>query len=161
MSQQNVFDPALGWALNPNPALDFRQSFRANVLFLQEKMNEHEQVECPVKHHFSGNSYAREIFMPAGTLVVGKIHRHAHLNVISQGECYVLTEGGVEHLKAPITFVSLPETKRVVYCVNDVIWTTCHVTDNTDVGAIENELIAPTYNDLDPCLLSGVIECLG
>ena len=134
---------------------------RERILSLQDMMLELEQVDCPVKHHFSGDSYAREILLPAGSLVIGKIHRHSHVNVISQGECMVLTEDGVRHLKAPLTFISMPETKRVVYAITDVIWTTVHVTSETDLEKIENYVIAPTYNDLDPNLLLEEVKCLG
>ena len=160
MNSQSVYDPALGW--EPKKEISGHiPDFRDGVMSLQESMLEQEQVECPVIHHFSDGSYAREIFMPAGTLVVGKIHRHSHMNVISFGECHVLTENGVEFLRAPITFVSLPETKRVVYCVTDVIWTTIHVTESKDIEEIERQIIAPTFNDLDVNRLSEVMPCLG
>ena len=131
---------------------------RERILSLQDRLLELEQVDCPVKHHFSGDSYAREILLPAGSLVIGKIHRHSHVNVISQGECMVLTEDGVRHLKAPLTFISMPETKRVVYAITDVIWTTVHVTSETDLEKVENYVIAPTYNDLDPNVLLEAIK---
>ena len=131
---------------------------RKNILNLQDKLAAMQQVECPVKHHFSPDSYAREILLPADSLVIGKIHHHSHVNVISQGECYVLTEEGVSHLKAPLTFISAPGTKRVVYSVTDVIWTTVHVTTEKDLAKIEEYVISPTYNDLDPNLLLEVIQ---
>lgn len=131
---------------------------RERILSLQERMLELEQVECPVKHHFSGDSYAREILLPAGSLVIGKIHRHSHVNVISQGECMVLTEDGVRYLKAPLTFISKPETKRAVYAITDVVWTTVHVTSETDLEKVENYVISPTYNDLNPAILLEAIK---
>ncbi len=131
---------------------------RNNILNLQDRLAAMQQVECPVKHHFAPDSYGREILLPADSLVIGKIHHHAHLNIISQGECYVLTEDGVKHLKAPLTFVSEPGTKRVVYSPVDVVWTTVHVTKETDLAKIEAYVIAPTYNDLDPNLLIEVIQ---
>ena len=142
-------------------SLQPKQQVRENILALQNDLAELPQIECPVKHHFSPDSYAREILLPADSLVVGKIHHHSHVNVISQGECYVLTEEGVKHLKAPLTFISEPGTKRVVYAVTDVVWTTIHVTSEKDLAKIEEYVIAPTYNDLDPNLLIGAVKCLG
>jgi hypothetical protein len=135
-----------------------KSAIRENILSLQDKLAEMPQIECPLKHHFTEGAYAREILLPADSYVIGKIHRHAHINVISQGECYVLTEEGIKHLKAPLTFVSLPETKRVVYAVTDVVWTTVHATNETDLAKIEEYVISPTYNDLDPNLLIEVIK---
>ena len=143
-----------------SPAAD-KSIIRERILSLQEEMQQMEQVDCPVKHHFSTGSYAREILLPASSFVIGKIHRHSHVNVISQGECLVLTEDGVRHYKAPLTFISLPETKRVVYSITDVVWTTVHVTSETDLAKIEEYVISPTYNDLDASILLEAAKCHG
>lgn len=101
---------------------------------------------CPVQHFFAPGSYAREITMPAGLVVVGKIHKHAHVNVISKGRVRVFTEGGgVQDLAAPCTFVSQPGTKRAVLVVEDTVWTTVHVTDKTDLAEIEREVISTEF----------------
>ena len=87
-------------------------------------------ASCPVKHHFAPGAYGREMTLPAGLVVVGKIHKHAHINVISKGRVQVFTEqDGVLELAAPCTFVSSPGTKRVVHVLEETVWTTVHVTD--------------------------------
>src|SRR5574340_659286 len=43
-----------------------------------------------VNHHFTDGVYAREMHIPAGHVVVGKIHRHEHLNFISKGRATVI-----------------------------------------------------------------------
>lgn len=112
----------------------------------------HPEAHCPLKHHFAPGSYGREIFIPQGSIVVGKIHKHAHLNVLSQGRVSVLTEDGPEEFCAPRTWVSTPGTKRVVFAHTDVVWTTIHVTTETDIDKIEDELIAKNYDELDALL---------
>ena len=103
---------------------------------------------CPVQHHFAPGAYGREMRLPAGLVVVGKIHKHAHINVISQGRVRVFTEqDGVLELEAPCTFVSHPGTKRVVLVLEDTRWTTVHVTDKTDLSEIEAEVIAEDYEE--------------
>jgi hypothetical protein len=106
----------------------------------------------PLKHRFADNVYAREILLPAGTVVVGKIHRYGHLNVISQGHVSVLTENGVEQLHGPCTFISKPGTKRVVYAHEDTVWTTFHGTRHTNVDAVEADIICKTYAEFDALL---------
>ena len=107
---------------------------------------------APVNHYHCTGNYAREIFIAKDTCMVGKIHRHEHINVISQGSCWVVTEEGTELLTAPITFISLPHIKRAVYAVEDTVWTTVHPTDKPDLSDIEDEVIAPSYRDLDNIL---------
>lgn len=105
--------------------------------------------DCPVKHIFAPGAYAREILLPQGSVVVGKIHRHAHLNFITKGRVRVVTESGAIEMTAPYTFVSEVGTKRVVYAVEETIWTTVHITNETDLEKIEDYVIAKTYDELD------------
>lgn len=97
---------------------------------------------CPVTHHFSQGVYAREMFIPKGTVLTGKIHKYTQLNIMSQGELSVLTEEGIKRVKAPFTIVSPPGTKRIAYAHEDTIWTTVHGTDETDLEKIEAHYVA-------------------
>jgi hypothetical protein len=110
------------------------------------------QEYFPVKHYFADGVYAREIFLPAGTVIIGKIHKHAHMNVISQGKCTVITEFGIENIEAPHSFLSKAGTKRVVLTVEDVIWTTFHGVTEEQCGnldTIEDRVICKNYDEYD------------
>lgn len=107
-----------------------------------------EAIEIPVEHHFSKDVYAREITVPAGSLIVGKIHKHTNLNILSQGEMSIISIEGVKRVKAPYTVVSPPGVKRLAYAHTDVVWTTIHGTDETDVDKIEEQFIAKTYEEV-------------
>lgn len=127
--------------------------FRQDVMRLQEFMLSRDDklspdTDCPVRHIFAPGAYAREITLPKGSVVIGKIHRHAHLNIISAGKVRVLTETGALELTAPYTFVSEVGTKRVVQALEETIWTTVHVTNETDLEKIEDYVIAKTYDEL-------------
>ena len=127
---------------------------RRDILAFEDKVRsismEQESIpNCPLKHHFAPGSYGREIFIPKGMMVIGKIHKHAHLNILSQGHVLVYTEDGPEEFSAPRTWVSSPGTKRVVFAVTDVVWTTVHVTDKTDLGEIEDFVIAKTFEEYE------------
>lgn len=114
--------------------------------------------DCIVKHYFSPKdekygccTYAREMLIPKGTLIIGKIHRHQHLNIISKGKVVVYTEFGEKHLEAPITFVSEIGLKRSVYALEDTLWTTIHLTEfvgEENLGKIEEEVISPDYEEM-------------
>jgi quercetin dioxygenase-like cupin family protein len=106
--------------------------------------------QLPVEHLFGGGTCIRQMFLPKGTVVVGKIHRHAHPNFLMQGEVIVVTEGGGrQHIKAPHSMISPAGTKRVVYAIEDSIWAVVHVTDTTDPVELEKEVIAPSYLALE------------
>lgn len=103
----------------------------------------------PLKHTFADGVYVREISIPAGHMVVGKIHRHEHLNFISKGRVTVITEqGGVEELVAPVTMISPPGVKRLLFTHEDTVWTTVHVTNERDLDKIEEQVIAKKFTDM-------------
>ena len=92
-----------------------------------------EGADLPLRHSFAPGIYAREMSIPEGTLLIGKIHKHRHHNFLMQGSIIVLTEDeGVKLLQAPLMVVSEPGTQRIGYAVTDTIWTTVHENkDNT------------------------------
>jgi hypothetical protein len=104
----------------------------------------------PLKHWLAPGIYAREIHLPGGTVVVGRVHRHRHFNIISQGSITCYTEFGLEHHTAPASFISEPGTKRVVLTHEDAIWTTIHPnpTDETDISTLEDMFTALEYQEL-------------
>ena len=106
-----------------------------------------EQTELPLKHSFAPGVYAREMEIPAGTLLIGKIHKHGHHNFLMKGSIIVLTEAnGVELLQAPLMIVSEEGTQRIGYAVTDTVWTTIHENkDNSeDLDVIEKRTVVKT-----------------
>lgn len=150
---------------NPNNSLE-KVKFRQDILTVQNGLNqmieegviESTLEDCVVKHYFAPKdekygccTYAREMLIPKGTLIIGKIHKHEHLNIISKGKVVVYTEFGEKHLEAPITFVSEIGLKRSVYAIEDTLWTTIHLTQfvgEENLDKIEEEVIAPDYEQM-------------
>lgn len=97
--------------------------------------------DLPLTHTFSDGVYAREIFMPAGMLVVGHVHKTRHLNIVSQGKAKVWMGGSVVEITAPYTFESEPGVQKVLYIKEDMFWTTIHLTNKRDVLELEDDLI--------------------
>lgn len=106
------------------------------------------QIEVQLTHRFSKGIYARELFIPKGAVLTGKIHKFENLNVISQGDVSVFSIDGVMRVKAPYTFVASPGAKRLIYAHEDTIWTSIHATEETDLEKIEEEVIAKTYDEV-------------
>lgn len=104
--------------------------------------------DLPLTHRFAPGAYAREMFVPKGSVVIGKIHKHAHLNFVMKGKALILTEDGPMMIEAPFTLVSKAGTKRLAVAIEDLVWTTVHVTEETDLERIEEQVIAKSYDDL-------------
>ncbi len=104
---------------------------------------------APVKHHFAPGLYAREIFLPAGTRIIGKIHRTSHVMTVAQGSGIIWNEFGGFEYKAGMTRVTRIGTKNIAWAREDTIIITYHPTQHQDVDAIERDIISPSYEAFD------------
>lgn len=101
-----------------------------------------------VHHHFAPGVYMRELRIPKGAILTGKIHRTAHLNILAKGEISVMTEHGIKRLVAPCVIESSPGIKRAGYAHEDTVWICVHPTTETDLAKLEAQLIAPSFEAL-------------
>lgn len=117
---------------------------REQIDRLQAEMVKMPQADLQTEHYFSESGmYCRKVFRPAGTLIVGKIHKQHHLFLCAMGEIIAWTETGMKRLQAGDVVESKPGTKRVTLAVTDAIGVTVHRTDKTDLDEIEAELVEP------------------
>jgi quercetin dioxygenase-like cupin family protein len=121
---------------------------REQIERLQAEMSVMPQAELVTEHQFSPGMYMRKVFRPAGTLIVGKVHKKPHFFLCAKGEIIAWTEGGMKRLQAGDIVESQPGTKRVTLAVTDAIGITIHRTDLTDLDEIEAELIEPDLTAL-------------
>lgn len=146
----------MGTLVEKSFELEFRDKARELILNFQDMLMQHPDAVfgdsklCPLKHSFADGQYVREIFLPKGVAIVGKIHKHSHPNFLLKGKVSVFTEHeGVKHLEAPLSMISLAGTKRVVFAHEDTVWITVHKTDKTDLKEIEEEIIAKDFAEFD------------
>lgn len=107
----------------------------------EKALLEFPQLDCPLTHKFAPGVYLREIFMPAGTIVIGHEHKTAHFNVVLAGRARVMMDGVVEEIVAPCTFVSQPGVRKVLYILEDMRWATVHPTKETRIDKLERKLV--------------------
>ena len=143
---------------------EINTAFREGIVAIEERIKSipgaviGDNELCPLKHSFADGVYVREIFIPAGTLIVGKIHKHSHPNFISSGRVAVMTEEGPKEIVGPCTMISPAGTKRLVYAYEDTVWTTIHVTDKINLEEIEEEIISKSYEEYDQLTTSKFVE---
>ena len=102
----------------------------------------------PTKHTFADGCYIREIFNPANEIVITKIHKKEHPFFLMKGEMSILSEDGIQTLKAPYQGITKPGTKRVIYTHEDCVFITVHATDAKTVEEVEEEVVCARYEDL-------------
>jgi hypothetical protein len=122
-----------------------------------------ELIEGPLVHRFTDGMYIREIFMPAGSLWTTKIHKTEHPYVVSYGKAAVSVDADEWYeITAPYTGITKPGTRRVLYILEDCIWTTFHRIDGMKsefndlseseieeiVKEIEDKILEPHINQI-------------
>ena len=140
---------------SPESTIAKLTTFRNKVADLEKKgydenlwMSDEEQKKTnPLKHTFTDGCYIREIFTPAGQIIVTKIHKKDHPFFLMKGELSILTEDGVVNLNAPYQGITKVGTKRVIYTHTDCIFTTVHATDKLTVDEVEEDVIAKDFSD--------------
>jgi hypothetical protein len=138
----------------PETALEQFAKFSAagNTEELEKLMREDPRgIDFPLVHRFtktvvngeSRGMYVREIFMPARTYALSKIHKTQHPYVVLSGRASVWTaDKGMVEITAPYVGITEPGTERFLYMHEDTVWLTFHPTNETDLEKIEDEVIA-------------------
>jgi quercetin dioxygenase-like cupin family protein len=104
---------------------------------------------CPLSHSFGDGIYVREIFMPAGMVIVSKIHKKEHPFFVLKGRCIVTTDDGTVEIQAPYWGMTKAGTKRALLILEDTTWVTCHASKSRDPKRIEREIIAKSFDELE------------
>jgi len=131
-----------------------QSEFRHGITKLEDLINNDDDnsdlvsSENPLKETFLDHQYIREIFNPAGQVIVTKIHKVEHPFFLLQGEMSIITEKGEEHISAPYYGITAVGTKRIIYTHTDCTFVTVHSTELKDSDKIEKEVIAKDYQEL-------------
>ncbi len=114
---------------------------RQKVQALQDVISQLPQYEPETKHTFHAGMYCREVWRPAGVIIVGKVHKKEHFYLIVSGTVAITTDEGVKSVTGPTLLCSKPGTKRAVYAETDALCMTFHVVDAKTIEDAEQELV--------------------
>lgn len=117
---------------------------RDRIKAFEKELLRFPQCEVPVTHRYLDGLYSREVTLKKGTLLTSKTHKTENISIISQGSVVEVTEEkDVRVIKAPHTMISTAGMKRVLYVLEDTVWTTVHKnTDNLrDIKELELMII--------------------
>jgi len=99
-------------------------------------------AETRVEHLFTPGLYVRTCYIPAGSIVTGKIHLTEHPFMLVAGTIHLRDENGEwDTYDGPFLGVTKPGTRRVLLTLTDVIWSTFHATTKTEPAEVEAEII--------------------
>ena len=146
--QQLNLPPALA---TPEGRRDWIKGLEDTLLEVSE-YPQGDRPDCPLVHSFGGGMYVREIFIPAGMLLTGKIHRHEHPNFLMEGTVSMITEdGGAQIMEAPQSMLSPAGCKRALFTHTPTWWITVHLNPNGHTefnDTFEDEIVAQDYKEI-------------
>lgn len=110
------------------------------VKMLEEEILKAPQVDLKTTHAISGGIYARTMYVPAGTVLTGALHKKDHINIFV-GDFTVSSKAGVSRYTGHFVVECKAGEKRAIIAHSDGVWTTLVRTDLTDIEAIEDESV--------------------
>lgn len=116
---------------------------REKIQRLQQSMLAIESRQPDPTHFFAPGMYLRELTVPQGMLMVGKIHKHEHFLLVLKGKAEVISEFGRTIVEAGHISISPAGVKRIVLAIEDTQFVTVHVNknDSQDLTVIEADHI--------------------
>jgi len=135
--------------------------FKTAILAAEEiLLNSDNLISPEVIHHFSPGVYAREVRIPKGAVLTGKIHKTEHLCILN-GDIEIASQDGKGRFTGYLTFLSKPGVKRIGYAHEDTVFTTIHAIEGTDISELERALVVDTFELYENyCLTSSNQELL-
>ncbi len=123
--------------------------FKTAILAAEEiLLNADNRISPEVVHHFSPGIYAREVRIPKGAVLTGKIHKTEHLCILN-GDIEIASQDGKGRFTGYLTFLSKPGVKRIGFAHEDTVFTTIHAIKGTDISALEEELVVDTFEQYE------------
>ena len=87
----------------------------------------------------------RDMHIPAGTLFIGRVHRHGHVCQLLEGSVIHISETGQREVQAPFEMFTTPGTQVVLYTLTDILGRTVHPNPHAirDTDALEADIFEP------------------
>ncbi len=100
-------------------SVGFKESVKGLVSGLKSLDNDNTEI----KNYHANGSYVREMFIPKGTCVVGRVHKWECVNILLSGTIAIVdNDGNKKVMTAPAIFVSRPGHQKIGYAIEDTRW---------------------------------------
>ena len=104
-------------------------------------------LKTNVTNHLVNGLYVRELRIPAGSVIISRVHKRPLVNIISKGHVIVIDSNGHNEYTAPCTFISQAGTQRFVHAPVESVWNTAHLTDVTNPDELVDDLTSDNYEE--------------
>jgi len=94
-----------------------------------------------IVHHFSDGLYAKQMIIPADTMILKHMHSFSHLSILAAGKVAVMRGDDAEIIAAPACIEIKEGLVHGVKALTDCVWFCIHATDEKDASKVDNVLI--------------------
>jgi len=110
-----------------------------------------EKGQEQVDHLFSQGMYARGLWIPAGTTVVGRLHAQPRICVIAAGHCHWIDEyhDEAQEVRAPWMGSFEAGSKTAVFAIEDTYWIAFLATELKSADNIVEQLTTTTHQEYE------------
>lgn len=120
---------------------------RDKVNVIEAELLKYKQVELEVEHYFAPGVCVRQLFVPKGVLLTGRIHKYDQVHFVLRGDISILIGDDIKRFKTSAIICSPAGSKRVAYAHEDTSWMMVLGTHETDIEKIENHFTAATEEE--------------
>lgn len=104
------------------------------------------KIELPVTHHFHAEIYMRELFIPRGTILTGRIHLFDHFELLISGDLTMSTESDEPQRITGYTVIKgMAGKKRAFYAHSDSIFMTVHTSDEHEPEEMYDRMTCDSF----------------
>jgi len=96
------------------------------IELLEKSIFDCEQAEIPVIDRFSDGMYIREILIPKGTILTGRVHISDYADIMLSGDISIATKDGIKRYTGANVLQGKAGRKRAGYAHEDTRWVTVH-----------------------------------
>lgn len=118
-----------------------KENFDVLMTKFIESMSNLPQKEIKTISTLKGGLYIREMYIPQGCCIIGAPHKTETVAIISSGVIKIFTEHGLTTMKGHRLVCTPPGMQRAGFALTDVVFTTIHRTDCTEVSDAVAEVI--------------------
>lgn len=118
-----------------------------NIEAIENEMLKHEQVDIPTKSNNINGMYTRQILIPKGTIITGRVHLYDYVDIMLSGDISVATQDGVKRYSGYNVFHGAAGRKRAGYAHDDTHWITIHNSKIKDGDEFYNTLTVQSLSD--------------
>ena len=93
------------------------------------------------------------MFLPAGSLLTGKIHKHAHIAILAEGTLRLADDDNAFVITAPYVAYGKAGIKRLGYAETDCTFINVLSTNIVGADELDKEMVVDTHDEFEQFLL--------